>query len=168
MFFYTFLLIASLIVALVILWLYKAIVDAGKVAYKAILPSTKETPSDQPEEAILSTTTGEIPTPWGWERRSPWGWKSHSKPNQVARTYASKPTDQNLWGTNQGIHEPRSKYESQSGLYLDSEVKRDDANQQSAVTGQVYVDWPYRERKTELTGQAYKVTREKSPHKEKI
>jgi hypothetical protein len=94
MFFYTSLLVASVIVAFVVLWLYKAILDAGRVIYKAMmLPSSKDGPTDHLAIRTMCTTINDTPMPWGW--------KSDQTPRQAARVHYKvtrkvKPSRSNL------------------------------------------------------------------------
>lgn len=69
MFFYTSLFIASILVALVLIKLYRAISDAGKAVYQAILPSSKlkHDPTSHLDKVELNTTVNDVPMPWGWQ-----------------------------------------------------------------------------------------------------
>ena len=88
MFFYTSLFIASLIAALVILWAYRAIADAGQALLRAMLPSTKKGPTSHLSARTMPTTINGTPTPWGW--------KNHDTPAHQARPHAAMPTSEQL------------------------------------------------------------------------
>jgi hypothetical protein len=93
MFFYVALLIACVIIALVILYLYNSLVEVGRTIYRAFLPSAKTNFTTQPQDKNLATTINDTPTPWGWDSQAysvtrkakpkranlkttgkPWGW----------------------------------------------------------------------------------------------
>jgi len=147
MFFYTSLFVASLIVALVVLWLYHAIADVGKAVYRAILPSSKGNPADHLEaETVLRTTINDTPTPWGWG--------DHAKPSQAARTAKIAPSDSVPWGwpgNNNEIREHGQHYDLNAGKAL---TEPGAAKKPKPVTG-----WPYREEKFDFAGKSYKVSR---------
>lgn len=153
MFFYTSLFIASLIVALVILWLYHAIADVGKAVTRAILPSSKGNASKHLEPAILRRTTiNDTPTPWGWGE--------HSKPSQAARTAGIAPSKSVPWGwpgNDNEIREHGRNYELNAGAAL-TEPTAD--KKTKPATG-----WPYREEKFDFAGKSYKVSRKVTPQK---
>ena len=91
MFFYTSLFIASLIVALVIVWLYNSVADVVTQVYRAFLPSSKNNFTDQVRDVPLhATTINDTPTPWGWN--------SHETPKTVAKTHAAIPSKSTPWG----------------------------------------------------------------------
>ncbi len=90
MLFYTALFIASLIVALVALWSFNVIADAGRSVFKGRLPSTKNASTSHLGVQRLATTVNETPTPWGW--------KSHDTPANMAKTHAAPPSAQSQWG----------------------------------------------------------------------
>ena len=83
MFFYTSLFIASLFAALVILWAYHAIANAGQAVLKSILPSAKTGPTSHLSPRTTRPTINSTRTPWGWE--------SHDTPANMAKTHAAKP-----------------------------------------------------------------------------
>ena len=68
---YAALIIAAFILATVVLWLYRAIVGAGKAIYQAILPSSKldtSDPTHHVEDERLALTVNETRTPLGLGR----------------------------------------------------------------------------------------------------
>jgi len=154
MFFYTFLFIASVIVALVILRLYNAIVGVGRDVYEAILPSSKDSPTDHLEGVKLNTTINDTPTPWGW--------KSHSTPSNLARTHPARPSEQTPWGWPGNKNEIREHHPgdaSSNGSGIDAYVNRDNPPPPEEELKKPVVGWPYREEKFEFAGKAYKITR---------
>ena len=67
MLFYVSLTIACIIAALLILYLYNALADAGKEVYKALLPSSKNHRASRPLNAKLNSNGNSATTPWGWK-----------------------------------------------------------------------------------------------------
>jgi len=153
MFFYTSLFVASLIVALIVLWLYHAIADVGKAVYRAILPSSKENPADHlARDTVLRTTINDTPTPWGWG--------DHDKPAQAARTARIAPSESVPWGwpgNDNKIREHGQQYDLNAGVALTEPVPGD---KKKPATG-----WPYREEKFDFAGKSYKVSRKVTPEK---
>ncbi len=67
--FYAALLVASIILAVILLWLYRAISGIGTAIYQAILPSSKgNTQQKYPLTGHIKTqtTVNNASTPWGW------------------------------------------------------------------------------------------------------
>lgn len=153
MLFYTSLFVASLIVALIALWLYHVLTDIGKAVYHAILPSSKGNPTDHLDsKAVLRTTINDTPTPWGWGE--------HSKPLQVARTTNIAPSDAVPWGWPGSDNIPRKRgkhYDLNAGALLTESKPRD--NEKAAI------GWPYREETFDFAGKSYKVSRKTTPEK---
>ena len=89
MFFYTSLFIASLVAALVILWAYHAIADAGSALMRTMLPSPKKGPTIHLSARPMPTTTIN-------GTKTPWGWKNHDTPAHQARAHAAMPTSEQL------------------------------------------------------------------------
>ena len=146
MFFYATIFVASLIVALVILWLGHAIADAGKVVYQAMLPSSKGGPTDHLAKEILRTTINDVPTPWGWGDKA--------QPRQAARTTSIAKSDNVPWGwpgNDREIRDHGQQYDLDARL--SSSVAAAEEKKDSAP------GWPYREDKFEFAGKAYKVNR---------
>ena len=146
MFFYTSIFIASLIVALIVLWLGHAIVDAGKVVYQTILPSSKGGPTDHLKQENYRTTVNDVPTPWGWG--------DHAKPAQAARTIAIAKANTAPWGwpgNNRKIRDHGQQYD------LNARIKPSDAAPEENKDS--VIGWPQREDKFEFAGKSYKVSR---------
>ena len=158
MFFYTALFVASVIAAIVILYLYNALKDVGTAVYRAFLPSSKDNLARHINDTPYHATINDTPTPWGWDGQNaaaaenplrtivpaspnddtPWGWKGN---DQEIREHGRKPTTRNAF-LNKTTGERASKTSKQSA-----------------------VGWPYREEKLELAGTAYKVSRKATPRK---
>lgn len=156
MFFYTSLFVASLIVALVILWLYNAVADVGKQVYRAILPSSKSNVTEHVQDIPLNTTINETPTPWGW--------KSHETPATVAKTRAAKPSKATPWGWPGNEKEIRDH--GPNGTWPDgSKTEASLAGYGEKPKSARKVGWPYREEEFEFAGKAYKVSRKAKPKK---
>jgi len=90
MFFYTSLFVASLVVALVVVWLYNAVADVATQIYRAFLPSSKNNTTKYVRDVPLHTTINDTPIPWGWG--------SHETPKTVAKTHAAIPSKESPWG----------------------------------------------------------------------
>ena len=136
MFFYTSLFIASLVVALVIVWLYNAVADVATQIYRAFLPSSKNNTTEYVREVSLRTTINDT--------RTPWGWNSHETPRTVAKTHAAIPSSTSKaspWGW-PGSDKPKSAEKEKSK-----------------------VSWPCREEESEFAGKSYKVTRKAKPRR---
>ena len=156
MFFYASLFVATLILAAVVLWLYRAVVGAGKAVYQAILPSSKSGSADHLAREAVRTTVNET--------RTPWGWGEHAKPAHAARTAknAAAPvgkSDNVPWGW------PGSEKKGHDYKPGMSHARRAGADSTAKPAAKGQIGWPYREDKFEFAGKAYKVTRKVAPKK---
>ena len=136
MFFYTSLFIASLLVALVLHWLYHVVVDFREKVSREVLPGSRNKSTVDHESRPVRANITKIPDPWGWGE--------HTNPSQAARTAGIAPSDAVPWGwpgNDRDIHA--------HGQHSDSR----------AVHAKPVHGWPYREDKAEFAGKAYKVTR---------
>jgi len=143
MFFYTALLIASLLAALVILWVYRTIRYSAGSVYKTVIPETRIGSTSQLKSRAAPITSG--------GSQSPWGWKGHETPANAAKTHAALPTEKPHWdwsGSQNEVHDQQS----QNGPF--------DNLSKPATTRKAGAGWPHREEKLEFAGKAYKVTRE--------
>lgn len=159
MFFYASLFVATLILAAVVLWLYRALVGAGEAVYKAILPSSKSSPTDHLANEAVRTTVNET--------RTPWGWGEHAKPAHAARTVKSAPghmgkSDNVPWGW-PGNNQKAKDYKP--GM---SHARRAGVEPMAKPAAKGQIGWPYREDKFEFAGKAYKVTRKATPKKSNL
>ena len=142
MFFYTALLIASLVAALVILWVYRTIqYNAGSV-YKTVIPVTEIGSTSQLKAKTAPVTSS--------GSSSPWGWNGHETPANAAKTHAALPTEKPQWEWSGSRNEINDR-ESHNGPY--------DNLSKPAITRKAGAGWPHREEKQEFAGKAYKVTR---------
>lgn len=160
MFFYTSLFVASLIVALVILWLYNALMDVGRVVYRAMLPSSKNNITGHVRDYVLPSTGNGTPTPWGWQ--------SKAAPAQLAKTQAATPgesrpaTERAPWGwpgNNQVTSKHQPAHACPDGSKTEAAFWGYVAKPDSAEKANRKVGWPYREEKFEFAGKSYKTTR---------
>jgi hypothetical protein len=162
MFFYTSLFVASVLVALVILYLFNALRDAGKAVYKAFLPSSKNNLSARSPDEALSTTVNETLTPWGWSNEA-----SQTKTARTNRALSSKQTPWGWKGNDRVIreHGAKSTANSSAGIGLDDFFAKNENESNSTENPAATVGWPYREEKFEFAGKSYKVTRKAKPAK---
>jgi hypothetical protein len=61
MLFYVALIVAGVVAAAIIVWLYRSITMAGKTAYRSMSPGR-----GQPKLTQLNSNLATTPTPWGW------------------------------------------------------------------------------------------------------
>ena len=148
MFFYTSLFVASLIVALVIVWLFNAMKNAGKAVYSAILPSSKNNPASHVKERVLLTTVNDTPTPWGW--------KSSDTPRNMARRHAAQSSERTSWGWKGKGHDIDGR-QAHRNTHDNKIVAR------PAASSMKNVGWPYREEKLSSHGKANTVKRKAPP-----
>lgn len=162
MFFYTSLFVASVLVALVTLFLFNALRDAGKAVYRAFLPSSKNDLSARAPDEVLSTTVNETPTPWGWSNKA-----SQAKTERKNRVFSSKQTPWGWKGNDRVIREHGSRSAAKSGaaIGLDGFLAKMENESNSTENPVATVGWPYREEKFEFAGKSYKVTRKAKPAK---
>lgn len=157
MFFYTSLFVASVIVALVIIWLYNSIVEAGKVVYHAFLPSSKTNTTSHLDNKTVAPTVNDTPTPWGW--------RAGSKPATEARAHPARPAENAPWGWRGNANKIRDRGPNGHGTGLDSYLQKLDTRRKDRKEKRARVGWPYREEMFEFAGKAYKVTRRMTPKK---
>lgn len=160
MLFYISLFIASVIAAIVILYVYNAIVDIGKEVYRSFLPSAKRKSkgevTNHVSEPSYSSRINETPTPWGWQ--------SHSTPATSARTHPAPPVENTPWGW-KGKNEGRTDSGNESSSGLDGYLNKTSYGSEPVATPKPTVGWPYREEKSEMAGKAYKIKRTVSPRR---
>lgn len=154
MLFYTSLLVACLVGAVVIVWLYRRIAyDAGSV-YKTVHPIFQPDPADHVADGASRTAAVGTDTPWGWN--------NHATPSNLAKTHAAKPTEQKPWGW-KGREQAVREQHPHHGSY--TAPAHANANPNPGKPG---AGWPYREEKQEFAGKAYKVTRKAKPSTTKL
>lgn len=145
MFLYTFLLIASLIAALVVFWVYRAIAYNAKSVYKTVLTGTENgLTSDLKADATLTADS---------ESNSPWGWQGHESPENAAKTHAALPTEKPHWDWSGNQNEIHEHHPHHGGSVVSKQAK----------TREPDVGRLHREEKFEFAGKAYKVTRKVNP-----
>jgi len=152
---YATILIASLIVALVVLFFYKIVSDSSRSIYRSKQPIalTDSTPN-HPNNKTAHNTVGSASAPQGGKVRV-------TTPPKINQIYPAMPTETVDWGwqgsgnqlREQGPqHGASSANASHCSLYDVSTAEPTvNSNQQSG--------WPHREDKIEPGGKAYKVTR---------
>lgn len=148
MLFYTGLLIASLLVALIVRWVYCSSKYNASSVYSTVISGVAEGPTSHVKAHATPVTTG--------GSASPWGWKNHETPANAAKMYAALPTEKLHWdwsGNKNEIHEHHPHH----GPHGYS------AKSNRADTQKVSAGWPHREDKFEFAGKAYKVTRKVTP-----
>lgn len=143
MFFYVSLFIASLIVAVVLLHLWRAIFTVGKAVYQSFLPSTKEynNLTSHLEKPRFISTINKVPTPWGW--------KGGANPAQVARSSTPAPAKPATWGWSGDDSKKRNNIHGHNGHKTDTangSVSRNSAKEEPIVS------LPYREDPTDYPG----------------
>ena len=156
MFFYTALFIASVIGALIILFLYNSMISAGKAVYRAILPGSKDNIAAHINETPYHATINDTPTPWGWDGQA-------APANPVKTVVPAPPNDNTPWGWKGNDHAirehgPNSAVRNASLGFDDflNKIRNEDDQKESK---QAAVGWPYREEKFESAGKVYKVKR---------
>lgn len=142
MVFYSLLLVASVIVALIVLYLYHQLADVGQAVYRALLPSAKNNSTPYIRKRRVRATVNEAATPWGWQ-----GSDHKIRENGPRRTgqSAARKTDQN------------------TALGLDAFLSKHENGSKSDTGSQGRVGWPYREEEFGSAGKTYKVTRKTRP-----
>ena len=101
MLFYTSLFIASIFVALVVLWAYHALADAGHAVLRSVLPKTRKGPTSHLSSQFMPKTINGTQTPWGW--------KSHDTPAKMARKHAAMPLNyQAATNTAKEMYKPKN------------------------------------------------------------
>lgn len=162
MFFYTSLFVASVIVALVVVWLFNAIMDVGKQVYRAMLPSSKDNLTSHVHDVPLNTTINDTPTPWGW--------KSHETPRNAAKTHAATPIPAKStpwgWPGNEGeVRKHGPEHVMPNGSRTEADMWGLGGKAKSTEPAKLKVGWPYREEKFEFAGKSYKVSRKRKVRK---
>ena len=157
MLFYTSLFVASFIIAMVVLWLYKSLVGIGKAIYQAILPSSKGNITAHVQEPALAMTVNNA--------RTPWGWSGHTPPATVARTNAALPEEKARdaqsvpWGWPGNKHKiPEYRLKEGIPLLPTSDVRSKASTNMDRRSMAKKIGWPYREDQFEFAGDTYKVT----------
>lgn len=162
MFFYTALLVASVILAFVFVYLYSVIVGSDRSVFRALLSrSKKHSTSGDPDEEH-ATTINETLTPWGWDNQS-----SPAKPVNRNPALSSMQTPWGWKGNNDKTHEktPGGVSGNNPATGRDAFAGNSDSGSSASDDRNPTVGWPYREEKFEFAGKAYKVKRKVIPAK---
>lgn len=161
MFFYTALFVASVITALIVLYLYNALMDVGKAVYKAMLPSSKDNLSRHIDDTPYHATINDTPTPWGWDANAGRG--------NPAKAVPASPNDDTPWGWKGNDNEIREHGAKgtvrNAALGLEAFLNKTTSEPSSRASKPSAVGWPYREEKSEFAGKAYKVKRKVAPRR---
>jgi hypothetical protein len=172
MVFYSLLLVASVTIALVVLYLYNQFSGVGKAVYRALLPSAKNNSTRKINQPNVRVTVNHTPTPWGWQgktaqadrvrqhsasppRNVPWGWKGN---HHEIREHSPKRTVQNA------TQETARK----TTMGLDAFLNKHENGSESDSVSRDHVGWPYREEKLEFARKSYKVKRKATPARRKL
>jgi len=156
MLFYTTLLVTSLILTLVILWLYKLIVIITRKVFKGRLSNEKPVSMGLPGQINPGRNTK--------TESQVWGTYGHSNPSTMARTHPAGPTPDQAtpWGWPDHDHmndEYRPMPASSKAGSLNSYLSRNLVNAQTVGTGKQNVDLPDRDDRSAFIGKAYKEVR---------
>lgn len=117
MFFYTSIFIASMVLALVVIWLSRSVIDAGRAIYRSMLPSTKSGPVRR--SGRKKTTAFGTPAPWGW--------KGSPSRNQT-RNHPASPAAAIPWGWRGNVSSVRDRGRAaRNGADLNSYLRRQDS-----------------------------------------
>ncbi len=150
MFFYTALLVASIVIAVILLWIFQSLASVGKAVHQAFLPSSKGNldPTAHLASQRLATTINDVPMPWGWN--------GDSNPSQVARATAAAPGVPAPWGWSGGKNKARElkRKNGPGNPYSTTRKAANRRKQEKPSAG-----WPYREESIDFTGKTYQVKR---------
>lgn len=165
MFFYTSLIVFNVVMALVILWLYRLLMDAGYALYRSIMPSSGEDAVDHVKDDHLTTTINDIPIPWGWQRSSLARVAKNVAPVPKVSVPSANPIP---WGWKGNKHKVQ-EYKVKEGIWLNPVAATSwflNGNK-AASAGRIdeHPEWPDREDEFEFAGASYRVTRKIKPKK---
>lgn len=169
MFLYTALFVASVVMALGVLWLYRLLFETGRQIYRSILPGKKSAVNDHVEDADLPTTINGTLTPWGWDRKpAPARVENSSTPLPKNPVSANYPIP---WGWKGNKHKV-AEYQLKEGIFLKpvtatARVLNGD-NSGPIESSDLHPLWPNREDDFEFAGSSYKVTRKVKPKKSNL
>ena len=153
MLFYSTMFIASLIVAVVILWFYRASTDTSKAIYTTLMPGRVDhSPSDHLNDTVAHKTRTYA--------ESPLGMKSHQTARNLAQTHRAKSLDQTPWGW-PGHKRPQVREQRTLNARHSSLIDAPSADPVSIRSQKV--GWPYRDDMMETGGKVYKATRKVPP-----
>ncbi len=151
MVFYIALGVACCIVAAVALWLFRSVVEVGKTAYRAILPSARGQ-KQSTRLAHLNNTLSETPNPWGWagadgaRRAALHKDKTTTRRNRKSQKRSGGSSEKTPWGWpgSDGLHQSNREMiadgmeNSAAVAAVRNLVSGDDKSSEK-------VGWPYRD-----------------------
>ena len=153
MLFYSTMFIVSLILAVVILWFYRASKSTSKAIYTTIIPGRAD---HSPSDPLNDTVAHETPT----NAESPLGRKSHQTPRNLAQAHRAKSIEQTPWGW-PGHKRPKDR--EFRPHFASNNSSNDAPSADPASIRSQKVGWPYREDIMRTGGKAYKATRKVPP-----
>lgn len=134
MVFYSLLLVASVITALIFLYFFRHVSGLGTSFNRALTPSAKNNSRQQVDPISVRTTNNDTPTPWGW-----------------------KGSDHEI--REHGPHRKVHKTSVNSAAGLDAFLGKHENAAESDTDIGAHVGWPYRDEGFEPAGRTYKVKR---------
>ena len=153
MLFYSTMFIVSLILAVVILWFYRASRDTSKAIYTNIMPGRVD---HSPSDPLNDTVAHKART----DAESPLERKNHQTPRNLVQTHRAKSIEQTPWGwpghNRHQVREFRTHFASNNSLNDAPSVDP------ASIRGQK-VGWPYRKDMMRTGGKVYKITRKVPP-----
>jgi hypothetical protein len=146
--------IASIIVAAVIIFLYKVISSSSRSVYSSkehiSLPEVQ--PNYQKDKAVINRTPDFLHK------------GTHASPRHMAKTHPAMPTETYNWGWNTSGNQSRQKADQAATAGNSSHCSLYDMKTESpGMARDRKSGWPYREEKTEPAGKVYKVKRRTAP-----
>jgi hypothetical protein len=160
MLFYASLFLFCVVVASIVVWLYRSVEDVAKQAYRAFLPSSKQNQmrrkTRKRQQVHLNPALESAASPWGWGNE---GGPRRAVP--VKRAVPAKP-DTTPWGWEgsgaKGRRQSTRLSEEVTGVTR-AMRERLEGRANHKPEDKPVVGWPYREEKFEFSGKEYKVTR---------
>ena len=169
MFFYTSLFVVSLFMAFVILWLYRSLVGIGRVVCRAILPGSKENVLPDTKDEKLVTTLKNVPTPWGWRRKS--AFQYFAKAKKADSEVIDLSGNAIPWGWKGNKHQV-AEYKVKEGMWLipvAATTRFLNGNKPATAEGvDRHPEWPDRVDEFDFGGAHYRVTRKVKPKKSNL
>lgn len=147
MVFYSLLLVASVIIALVVLYLFHQLADVGNALYRALLPSAKNNRTRHINQRRVNqrrvrATINDTATPWGWQGN-----------DHKIREHGPRRTVQGA------AQETAQK----AAMGLDAFLNKHENGSESDTESRKQVGWPYREEELGSADKVYKVKRKTRP-----
>lgn len=152
---YATILIASLIVALVVLFFYKIVSDSSRSIFRSKQPIalTESTANHPIDKTAHNTVTSASVPPGGKARVTP--------PPKINQIYPAMPTETIDWGwqgSGNKLREQNPQHGASAGNVAHCSLY-DVSTAEPTVNSNQQTGWPHREDKIESGGKAYKVTR---------